>query len=74
MSEWKPIASAPRDREILVWLRGNRSGLNERPMVCRYDVIGWSFPGIGGLNASHWMEIPGVPKDADTPYEDRPYV
>jgi hypothetical protein len=62
---WQPIASAPKDRtDVLVWLDGNRGEqLNGRAMVCRYDgYSGWCIPGVGGLNATHWMPSPERPK------------
>lgn len=58
---WRPIATAPKETcEVLLWLTGNRSDqFNDRMVVGRHDVVtGWSIPGTGGLNASHWMPLP----------------
>lgn len=68
MSEWLPIETAPKDHtDVIVWLDGNRTEqCNGRAMVCRHGggMQGWSFPGVGGLNASHWMPLPTPPAKA----------
>ncbi len=67
MGKWLPIATAPKETsEVLLWLAGNRTDqFNDRMVVGRHDgYSGWSIPGIGGLNASHWMPLPDFPPDA----------
>jgi hypothetical protein len=68
---WLPIGMAPRDgTEVLAWLAGNRTDqFNNRAMVVKHDgYSGWSFPGVGGLNATHWMPVPLSP--AGSPLSD----
>lgn len=68
----QPIETAPRDRWILVWLRGNKSfgeyseQFNERWVSAKWTGednrwAGWSYPGVGGLLASHWAPLPPAP-------------
>jgi hypothetical protein len=81
VDEWYPIdtmafplpVAAPR----LVWLRGNRDQQwNERAIVGTIDglttkltgKVHWSIPGVGGLKASHWMNVDlEPPSQSDTP-------
>lgn len=73
MSEWQTLDTAPRDGTVIfVWhvTRTNRhAAFDTNIKKARYlsDVHEWSVEGVGGNVPpviSHWMPLPGKPKDA----------
>ena len=57
MSEWKPIETAPKDREIILAGRWSLTG-NWEVKTGQFLVTRWPFVGSG---ATHWMPLPSPP-------------
>lgn len=62
MSEWQPIATAPKDQRIIAW-----SPLWDAPELCFYvETAGrWetTFDDLAGEQPTHWMRWPEPPKE-----------
>lgn len=56
--EWKPIESAPKDREIILAGQWALSG-NWDVKVGQYLATRWPF--VGERQPSHWMPLPPPP-------------
>lgn len=69
MSEWQPIATAPKDVAVLVW-DGYRNGAGVAEWVDGYGCWCWAqaaasdeYPANGPIKATHWMPLPSPPSD-----------
>jgi hypothetical protein len=69
--QWKPIATAPKDRRVLLYIRlygcsigdwdDDRYAKNPRPFW-RADVDAWMRRlWMRANQPTHWMELPGKP-------------
>jgi hypothetical protein len=74
MDSWQPIASAPKDRLIDIWIARDPDG-GVRWTDCYYDTIcdQWRTSSPGGklvyVRASavtHWMPVPSSPASGGT--------
>jgi hypothetical protein len=64
MSEWQPIATAPKDgTPVLVWgTVNNMLNANNRALAARYDRGWWLDGGNATVtHATHWMPLPKPP-------------
>ena len=61
MSNWKPIATAPKDRRILVWAE-EMEGLPGIVHITQWhEDAGFTIDDI--RRETHWMELPEGPMD-----------
>jgi hypothetical protein len=61
MSEWQPIATAPKDREVLVYDDG--AILISLYVRDEDGQEGWWDHGFMDPAPSHWMPVPDPPRD-----------
>lgn len=70
--DWIPIATAPKDgTRVLIYIPPSEddSWIRTTGMhVAKYisDVELWSMPGVGGLQPTHWLPLPGVPTSTES--------
>lgn len=60
MEEWKPIASAPKDRYLIGYDPGLKS-----PIIIIWNVEDGRFDavfGFGDEEPTHWMPMPPLPE------------
>lgn len=57
---WQPIATAPRDKEILVW-----DGASVYVAAHAYDDR-WQPDGLPSFVPTHWMPLPPPPQKEGT--------
>lgn len=66
MTDWQPIETAPKDGELLAWVRTAAGGRVATIEWCggqwveSYDLAGW-MPKYG---PTHWMPLPEPPVSA----------
>ena len=67
MSDWQPIETAPKDRDVLVFAGPTHLGTDGR-IIVGYSLSGtrwWSKPGLYSIQRpTHWMPLPAVPEEA----------
>lgn len=62
--EWIPIQFAPKDGTPVLCKVPNEFKNQKNMAVLSYlnDYSGWSLPGFGGFNPTHFMRIPYIPE------------
>lgn len=65
MSEWRPIATAPKDEEILVY--EGRTGQIEIVDWSDIEEGKWLSRDYDRIEATHWMPLPAPPSPASDP-------
>jgi hypothetical protein len=63
-SDWRPIASAPRNGTLVLFYAPSYEDLPEMMGVCAYHPDGgWCVDEL--RNVTHWMPLPAPPEAAD---------